>query len=133
MDEPQATTVTARKGFFPVVVGRDVDVRQAGGVAFIARHNLALSEGGGQWLVALGDQTIERGGGAALLSRHARVRQAFIGLLVSGTTTLEGSNRVLLQLKLPVAAAAAAGFAAGLLLGRLRSAVRRSPGPGPVS
>ena len=120
MDETTGARVIAKKGFFPLVVGRDVDVRQAGGVAYIARHNLSLSEGGGQWIVALGDQTIERGGGAALISRHARVRNAFIGLLVSGSTTLEGQNRVLLQLRLPVAAAAAAGLAAGLILGRLR-------------
>ena len=120
MDETSADTVSAKKGFFPVVAGHDVDVRQAGGVAFLAGHNLSLSEGGGQWLVALGDQTIERGGGAALISRHARVRNAFIGLLISGRTTLEGPNRVLVQLSLPTAAAAAAGFAMGLMLGRRR-------------
>ena len=124
MDETTGTRVIAKKGFFPVVVGRDVEVRQAGGVAYIARHNLSLSEGGGQWLVALGDQTIERGGGAALVSRHARVRNAFIGLLVSGTTTLEGQNRVLLQMRMPAAAAALAGLAAGLVLGRLRRSAK---------
>ena len=124
MDE--AGTASARKGFFPLVVGRDVDVRQAGGVAFIARHNLALSEGGGQWLVALGDQTIERGGGAALISLHARVRHAFIALLVSGRTTLEGSNRVLINVSLPAAAAAVAGLAVGLVLGRLQGSPKRS-------
>lgn len=127
MDETQPGTSTARKGFFPLVVGRDVDVRQAGGVAFIARHNMALSEGGGQWLVALGDQTIERGGGAVLLSRQARVRQGFIGLLVAGTATLEGQNRVFLRLNLPAAAAAVAGLAAGVLLGRARFRITASP------
>ena len=129
MDETTDTRVVARKGFFPVVVGRDVEVRQAGAAVFVARRNLTLREGGGQWLVALGDQTIDRGGGAALISRQAQLTHGFVGLLVSGRTALAGNARVFVNVPLATAAAAAAGFAAGFFAGAVRGASRRSPRP----
>jgi len=120
MDQEQVKNdVVARKGFFPVVAGRDVAVRQAGGVAFLARRDLALREGGGQWLVALGNQTIERGGGGMLISRQAHVNHGFVGLLVSGRTTVEGQARVFVTLPVATAAAVVVGVAVGLLFGRL--------------
>lgn len=114
--------VTARRGFFPVVMGHDVQVQDAGGLIYIAKQHLHVSRGGGQWLVAGRDQTIEQGGGAILLSRHAHVSQGVVGLLVAGRVTMDGGARALLTVSVPVAAAAAAGFLAGLLLGRRRAA-----------
>ena len=127
MDDTAEARVVARKGFFPVVVGRDVEVRQAGAAVFVARRDLALREGGGQWLVALGNQTIDRGGGAALISRQAQLTHGFVGLLVSGRTAVEGNARVFVTVPLATAAAAAAGFAAGFLVGALRGALRVTP------
>lgn len=128
MNDAQGTRVVARKGFFPIVAGRDVEVRQGGGIAFFARRNLRISEGGGRWLVALGDQTVERGGGATLISRQARVSHGFVGLLISGRTSLEGESRVLMSLPVPAAAALVAGLAAGFLLGCLKGG--SAPGAG---
>jgi hypothetical protein len=114
--------VTHRKGFFPVVVGQDVRLEEAGGLVYIAKGNMTASKSGGQWLVAGGNQTIEQGGGAFLVSRQARVSGGFIGVLVAGRVTLEGGAKALLTIPLPVAAAAAAGFVAGMLIGRRRGA-----------
>lgn len=58
-------------------------------------------------------------GGAILVSRQARVTNGFVGLLVAGRVTLEGSARSLLTLSAPVAAAAA-GLLLGVLVGRRR-------------
>ncbi|HEX7018405.1 MAG TPA: hypothetical protein VF159_00235 [Gemmatimonadaceae bacterium] len=119
-----ANDVTARKGFFPLVLGRDVAVQQAGGVAFIAGHDFALREGGGQWLVSLGNQTIERGGGAALISGRAHVTHGFVGLLIAGRATLDANSRAFVNIPLAGAAAIAAGFALGLVLGAIRRPAR---------
>jgi hypothetical protein len=121
MSETDREQVTAHRGFFPAVIGEDVRVRDAGGVIFVAKQNLTVSRGGGQWLVAGRDQTIEQGGGVILVSRQARLTHGFVGLLVAGRVSLEGSARALLTLSPPVVVAAAAGLAVGLLLGRRRS------------
>jgi hypothetical protein len=120
MNETDRDRVTAHKGFFPVVVGQEVHIQDAGGVIFIAKQDLTLSGGGGQWLVAGRDQIIERGGGAILVSGQAHVTNGFVGLLVASRVTLEGSAHALLTLSAPVAAAAAAGLVVGLWLGRRR-------------
>lgn len=123
-----ATTVSepvhARKGFFPLVMGHDVHVQEAGGVAYLAKGNLSLSRGGGQWLIAGREQTVVQGGGAMMLTRQARVTNGFIGVLIAGQVTLEGNARALLRVSLPVAAAAAAGFVLGGLASRFS---RREP------
>jgi hypothetical protein len=139
-EEPMAETdrqqVIVHKGFFPAVTGEDVHIEDAGGVIFVARRNQTVSQGGaqcliagrdqilrqagGQWLIAGRNQTLEQSGGAILASRHARVTNGFVGLLVAGRVTLDGSARALLTLSAPALAAAAAGLALGLLWGRRR-------------
>jgi hypothetical protein len=121
MSDMAESTVRAHQGFFPLVVGHDVRVDNGGGAVFIAKRDLAISRGGGQWLVAGRDQTIEQGGGALLLSRRARVTQGLVGVLVAGRVSLDGGARALVHVSLPVAAAAVAGLAIGLVLGRLRA------------
>lgn len=118
MESTARNAVTVRKGFFPVVVGHDVRVRQAGGVIFGAKRDLRLSQGGGQWLVALRDQTIRYGGGALLVSRQAQVSNGFVGVVVGGTVTLGGGARAMITVPPGVAVAAAAAFAFGWLMGR---------------
>jgi hypothetical protein len=120
--------VVAHRGFFPVVIGEQVQLNEAGGMVFIARGNLAVTRGGGQWLVAAGDQTIEQGGGAVLVSRAAHVTNGFVGLVVSARTTLDGNARVLATVSMPVALAAVAGLLLGLVLGRRARDRRESAG-----
>jgi hypothetical protein len=120
MEENGRTRVTARRGFFPAVVGRDVQIQEGGGVIFLARRNLNITRGGGQWLIAGHDQHVEQGGGAVLLSRQARVTNGFVGLLVAGHVTLEGNARTLVTISAPVAAVLAAGVIALAALGRRR-------------
>jgi hypothetical protein len=79
---------------------------------------MRLSQGGGQWLVALRDQTIKYGGGALLLSRQAQVTNGFVGVVVGGTVTLGGRARALVSVPPRVAAAAAIAFAVGVVIGR---------------
>ncbi len=117
--------VLARRGFFPVVVGEQVQLNEAGGMVCIARGNLAVTNGGGQWFVAAGDQKIDHGGGAVLVSRSAHVTDGFVGLVVSARTTLDGNARALATVSMPVALAAVAGLLLGLALGR-RARERRS-------
>jgi hypothetical protein len=122
MDEQDQEQTTARKGFAPVTVGQDVHIEKGGGAVLFARRDMHLSRGGGQWLVALGNQTITQGGGAVLVSREARVSQGFVGLIVAGRVTLEGTARALVTVSVPLLAAAAAGFGLGVLIGRRRRA-----------
>jgi hypothetical protein len=63
---------------------------------------------------------VERGGGAILLSRQARVTNGFVGLLLAQRVTMDGTARALRTVPVSVAAAATAAFVLGLLLGRQR-------------
>jgi hypothetical protein len=126
MREAEHEQQSTRRGFFPVVVGRDVSMQNAGGAVLIAKHDLKISRGGGQWLVAGRDQSIEQGGGAFLLSRRARVTNGFVGVIVAGRVTLEGTARTLLTVSGGAIAAVAAAFGLGLLFGERRGKRRRS-------
>jgi hypothetical protein len=67
MNEP-VTSTTARRGFFPLVHGDAVDLRQAGAAGVLARGDVSIREGGAQLLVTGGDLHIEQGGGQTLLA-----------------------------------------------------------------
>jgi hypothetical protein len=132
--EATATGPTvARYGFFPVVVGDDVSVRQAGTTLVAASANLDLHQGGTQLAVAGGDVTISQGGAQALLAGGAvqihqggagivltpevTASESFVGVVLAGSANLE-SSKVLLT----TPQAAALGAALGLVcvgLGRL--------------
>jgi hypothetical protein len=118
MSDVDREHVSARQGFFPVVVGRDVRVQEAGGLVFVARRNVTISQGGGQWLIAGGDQTITQGGGAVLVSRRAHVENGLVGIVVAGRVTLGSGARAALTLSGPIAVVAAAGLLLGVLIGR---------------
>ena len=118
-EQPQDRT---RTGPTPFAIGRDVHIDRGGGALLIAKRDMRVTRGGGQWLVGLRQQTIEQGGGGVLLSREAHVTNGFVGVVVAGRVTLEGTARALATISLPVAAAAAAGFALGMLFGKRRAA-----------
>jgi len=111
-----------RAGIAAFATGQDVHIDRGGGALLIARRDMHVSRGGGQWVVALRDQTIHQGGGAVLLSREARVSNGFVGLIVAGRVSLEGTARTLATISLPLVVAAATAFGLGILVGRRRSA-----------
>ena len=113
----------AERGFFPVVFGRDVHVQQGGGLIFLAKENLSVRQGGGQWMLCGGDLSVEQGGCAAMVARHARVDRGFVAAIIAGNVELGAGARVLLRATPALAAASAAAFLAGWLLGRRQSTV----------
>lgn len=110
----------AERGFFPVVLGQDVRVRQGGGVIFLARRNLTIEQGGGQWLLGGGDLTVHQGGTGAMIARRARVEQGFVAALVAGQVELGPGARVLLQGTPAVVVGAVIGFLLGWMSRRRR-------------
>ncbi len=128
-------TVTARRGFFPVVAADEVHVRQAGANGMFAAGNLTVNQGGASVMLAGGDAAIEQGGasiiaaagdidvrtgGAAVAAARAvRVERGTVGLVVAKTVTVHDS-RVLLT---PAEAAAlgAALAITGFVLGKVFS------------
>jgi hypothetical protein len=117
---PETVKTVARRGFFPAVIGKNVEAREAGAAAFIAGKSLHLEQGGGQWLVSLGNMDVRRGGGAVLAGRTVRLEQGFVGCLVAGKAEIGQGARVLVRATPALALAAAAGFIGGLLIGRNR-------------
>ena len=110
----------AKRGFFPVVAGRDIHVERGGGIMFLARRHLSLEQGGGQWLVSTGTLDVRQGGGAALIAKEAQVSEGNVGVLIAGRATIAPGARVLLRATPAVALAAVASFAAGWLFGHHR-------------
>ena len=56
--EQTAGQVQARRGFFPVVIGDEVSVAQAGAQLYLSRGG--LTQGGGQLLMSGGDLSIRQ-------------------------------------------------------------------------
>jgi hypothetical protein len=110
MNEP-ATPTTARRGFFPLVHGDEVDLRQAGAAGVLARGDVSIragganllvtggdlhiEQGGGQTLLAAGDVTIRQGGTIVAAARSVKVDRGWVGLALGGRVDLDDS-RVLL-------------------------------------
>lgn len=127
----------ARRGFFPLVTGDEVNVRQAGAVAILARNDLSLGEGGGQmlacgnnmtvtngggWFLACGNRlTITNGGGAIAAGRHVDVRHGTVGVALGAQVTVGEGGRVLVGTR----EAAVIGLAAGLACALLSRLLRR--------
>lgn len=53
----------AKRGFFPLVIGDRVSLKQGGAVALVAKDNLEISQGGGQLIGAGNRVSISQGGG----------------------------------------------------------------------
>lgn len=73
-----------RHGFFPIVVGENVDVAQSGAIAFAAGNDIHLSQGGGNILLAGNKIIIEKGGGNFLASGSGvSIEQGGAGVVVA--------------------------------------------------
>lgn len=126
--------VEARSGFFPLVRGENVTVRQAGGLVFGAAHDLGLREGGGQLIAAGNNMTVNDGGGMVLaagnrlsvtnggaalaVSPNVEVRQGLVGVALAAKLDVADDSRVLVDPKGAVLIGVVAGVVAALL-GRL--------------
>ena len=110
MNEATAPT-TARTGFFPLVHGDEVEVRQAGALGVLARGDVSIQQGGAnllattgdldirqggaQTLLAAGDVTINQGGAIVTAAGSVRVDRGWVGLALGSKVDLQDS-RVLL-------------------------------------
>jgi hypothetical protein len=101
--------VKAYRGFFPLVYGNDVEVKQGGGLIFIAKDELEIEQGGGQWMIGLRELEVEQGGCAVMIAGRAEVKRGFIGVLLSGSTELKEGSRVLVTLPHAILAGVVAG------------------------
>ncbi len=120
----------AKRGFFPLVIGDRVSLKQGGAVALVAKDNLEISQGGGQligagnrvsisqgggWVIGAGGSVaIDRGGAAILGARHVRVERSIIGIALGGDVEVEDSRVVLGS-----GAALMIGLVLGVILGCL--------------
>ncbi|HOC17407.1 MAG TPA: hypothetical protein PKK95_04015 [Vicinamibacterales bacterium] len=123
--EPEKAVVAAYRGFFPVVYGNDVEVKQGGGAILIARDELEIEQGGGQCMIGLRKLEVEQGGCALMVAGRAQVDRGLIGILLAGKAELGEGTRVLLT----VPQAIAAGVAAGAIVA-LASLLRADRGRG---
>ena len=108
----------AHRGFFPIVAGGTVSAERAGGVAFLSARELHLRQGGGQWIVALGNLDVRQGGSAIMAARSAQVSSGFVGVLAAARAELHPGVTVLLRATAATAVALGAGLLCGVLLGR---------------
>jgi hypothetical protein len=130
----------ATRGFFPVVIGEHVEVRQAGGLGFAAKRDLSVTQGGGRWLGAGNDISIrqggamflaagngvdiEEGGAGVVAAGTVRVEKSYIGFALAGTLHIDQESTVIFGSGPSVLAGVLLGAViAGLL--RLRGKVRR--------
>src|SRR5690242_23093 len=95
---PAGKTVTAHRGFYPVVLGSKVEVSQGGGVIFLAKDELAIEQGGGQWMIGLRKLEVERGGCGVMVAGRAEASRSVIGVLLAGRAELKDGSRVLMTL-----------------------------------
>lgn len=129
--------VEASKGFYPVVRGDTVEVRQAGGLVFAAANDLALREGGGQLLAAGNNITVteggafviaagngvsvETGGAGMVISTRVSVTHGTIGVALAGRVDVADDVTVVVDTK----RAGLIGLVAGLVLAVARMLWRR--------
>ncbi|MDQ3706167.1 MAG: hypothetical protein M3437_13335 [Chloroflexota bacterium] len=112
-----------RQGGAGVVAGgRSVQVMQGGAQIMAAGSEMRVMQGGGQLMVSGGYMRVEQGGGLVMVATRASVRRSYVGVLISGSTQLQGGARVLLGTPQAAAFGAALGLvfalASKLLKGR---------------
>lgn len=131
-------TTTARRGFFPLVTGTDVEVQQAGGMAFAARndlhmqqaggrvmaagHDLSIDQGGGSLIAAGNDITVNAGGGGLVAAGNSvTLTNSIAGIAVGSTVQADEGSKIIFG----SAGSLAAGVLAGLALSVVLRLVRR--------
>ncbi len=82
--------VQARQGFFPIVLGDEVSVTQAGSRLIVSRGDLQITEGGAMRVLARGDVKIREGGALVLLSGgDVSIREGGAGVAAAGTVRVD--------------------------------------------
>lgn len=98
----------AKRGFFPLIIGDGVSLKQVGAIAVAAKDNIQISQGGGQlvgagnnvsisqggaWIMGAGNSvTIDQGGAGVVGARHVRVERSIIGLALGGEVEVSDSK-----------------------------------------
>lgn len=118
----EEAVVRAHRGFFPVVYGHDVEVKQGGGAFLIARDELEIEQGGGQCMIGLRKLEVEQGGCAVMVAGRAEVKRGLIGILLAANAEVKEGSRVLMTAPQAIAAGIVAGAVVALakLLGDRR-------------
>jgi hypothetical protein len=114
-----------------LVVGQDVEVAQAGGLAFVAGNDIHLKEGGGSTLLAGNRITIEKGGGSFVASGsgvsieqggagivvapEVRLSKAYVGLALGRSVEIGEDSRLLMGAREAVIAGASLAVTTVLL------------------
>ena len=138
--EQTAGRVEARRGFFPVVIGDEVSVAQAGAQFCVSRGNLSLAQGGGKVLMAGGDLSIRQGGSLFLaaggdvsvseggagvaVARRVHVERSYVGLVLGQNIEIAADSKMLLGPQQAAMFGAAAGLVCAMSL-RLLTRRRR--------
>ncbi|HEX8227968.1 MAG TPA: hypothetical protein VF826_01505 [Chloroflexia bacterium] len=92
-----ANEVSLRQGGVGVIgAGRSVQVLQGGAQIMVAGSEMRVMQGGGQLMIAGGYMRVEQGGGLIMVTSKASLRRSYVGVLISGSTQLQGGARVLL-------------------------------------
>lgn len=79
-----------------VLAGENVELNNAGAAAVIAGGEVSFSRGGGAALLAGNGMKVDRCGAGALVTGKAEVRNSYVGLMISGKTSLGDGAKVLL-------------------------------------
>ncbi len=132
----ESTRVVARRGFFPVVIGDEVSVAQAGGRLFVSRGDIHLTQGGAQRMLAGGDVTIteggvlmlmaggdvsiREGGAAVVVGGSFRAEASFVGFAIGRDVEISDDSNVMFGPQQAAVFGAVAGAVCALLLGLLR-------------
>lgn len=109
-------------GAIVVAAGGDLHLTSGGGAIIAAGGNTSVTAGGGQILVSGGEMRIKNGGGALLIAGRAKVENAVIGILLSGSTSPGANTRVLLN----TSQAAVLGVALGLTFALANPLLRKT-------
>lgn len=116
----------ARRGFFPLITGDQVSLKQGGALALVAKNSMQVTQGGGQlvgagnsisvsqggsWIMGAGRSvTIDQGGSGIVAARNVRAQRSILGIVFGSEVSIEDSKILL---------GASKSFALGLVLGSL--------------
>lgn len=126
-DDETHSRVEARRGFFPVVIGDQVSVTQAGAQLFIAQGDLSISQGGGRVMVSGRDASISQGGAGIAVAQRLHAERSYIGLALGKNIELTDDSRLILGSSQAAVLGIVAGVACAMVtrLLAIRSRKRR--------
>ena len=102
-------------GAWAISVSRDLTLVNGGAMIMPVGGNAEIVNGGG-WVMPIGGNLdLANGGAGMMMTNEASVKNSYVGVLFSGSTTLEEGSRVLLDTKQAIAFGAALGAAFAVL------------------